>query len=165
MHQQTTVSAPEYVPVPPRALTGDERSGMLAIADLLIPDGPAGPRPSRADGYDRWLDRALAARRDAFDVVTALAAELGRLPTEQLLGELRRRSAGADPAFTALSTVLAGAYLLLPEVRRAIGYPGQAQRPPRFDEAAEQIMDGILDPVIERGPVYRSVEPTTSGGH
>jgi hypothetical protein len=49
------------------------------------------------------------------------------------------------------------AYLMIPEVRTAIGYPGQRRHHPQFDEAANQITDGILDPVVERGPVYTPV--------
>ena len=63
--------------------------------------------------------------------------------------------------FEVLSGLLAAAYLLIPEVRTAIGYPGQANRPPRFDEAVEQVMSGILDPVIDRGPVYRTTGDAT----
>ena len=159
MAEEQRLSVPEYVRVPPRALTDRERAGMLAVADALVPESPAGPRPSQAADFLPWLDRALAARRDAFESVTSLAGELADVPEDRLLDELKRRSDEGDGAFVLLSGVLAGAYLLMPEVRRAIGYPGQAQRPPRFDEAAEQIMDGILDPVIERGPVYRPTEP------
>ncbi len=151
------LSVPEYRPLPPRALTAAELSTLLAVADTLIPDGPAGRTPSRTPDYPRWLDRALAARRDAFDRVLALVAELGRLPRERLGAELRRLAGDPDSGFTELSTVVAGAYLLVPQVREAIGYPGQAHRPAPFDEAAEQIMDGILDPVIERGPIFRPV--------
>lgn len=154
MSQPVSASAPPYVPQPPRALSDRERAGLLAVADALIPDGSAGPRPSRLERYPDWLDRALAARRDCFELVTDLAARLGELPAERLPAELRRLSTAPDSGFDELSAVLAGAYLIDPEVRRAIGYPGQAQRVARFDEAAEQIMDGVLDPVIERGSIY-----------
>jgi hypothetical protein len=57
-----------------------------------------------------------------------------------------------------VSAVLAGAYLMVPEIRAAIGYPGQHRSHPPFDLAVEEIMDGILDPVIERGSIYTSVD-------
>jgi len=34
-----------------------------------------------------------------------------------------------------------------------IGYPGQQRDPAPVDEAANEI-DGLIDPVIERGPIY-----------
>jgi len=52
--------------------------------------------------------------------------------------------------------VIAGAWLLIPAVRERIGYPGQRRDPARLEEAADQISDGILDPVIARGPIYTS---------
>jgi len=39
-------------------------------------------------------------------------------------------------------------------VRARIGYPGQRRDPARFEEAVDQLSDGILDPVIARGPIY-----------
>jgi hypothetical protein len=43
---------------------------------------------------------------------------------------------------------------MIPAVRERIGYPGQGGARARLEEAAEQISDGILDPVLARGPVY-----------
>ena len=150
------MSVPPYRAAPPRDLTEAERAALIAVADVLIaPSGGIAP-PSGQQSYARWLDRALAARRDAFEEVVSTARRL----TEGAggLAARTRDLAASDPSlFQSLSTVLAGAYLMIPEVRREIGYPGQERKHPRFDEAAEEIMDGILDPVIERGPVYRSV--------
>jgi hypothetical protein len=128
---------------------------LLAIADTLIAPSAGVPAPSAAPDYERWLLRALAARRDVFDdVVNAAVA----LHAEDDVGAAVRALAASDDArFGQLSTVVAGAYLMLPEVRRALGYPGQERKHAGFDEAAEEIMDGILDPVIERGPVFRVV--------
>ena len=143
--------------VPPRPLTERERRGLVAIGDVLIPDGTAGVRPSRLDGFKAQLDCALAARADRFEQIAAVAERCAELPPDRLASDLRAMDADPESGFQALSAVVAGAYLLVPSVREAIGYPGQAQRPPRFDEAAEQIMDGILEPVVERGPVYRPI--------
>jgi hypothetical protein len=101
------------------------------------------------------LERALAARRDSFDKVMDLVDELAACAPQSLYERLRQLDETPGSGFDVLSSVLAGAYLLTPEVRRAIGYPGQAQRPPRFDEAADQIMSGILEPMIRRGAIFR----------
>jgi hypothetical protein len=156
-NQGRSGSAAPYVRTPRRALSDSEKQGFLAVADALIPDGSAGRRPSKLDGFLIWLDRALAARRDVFDQVTALAAELGKIPTDDLLERLRSLSDSEGSGFQELSSVVAGAYLMHPDVRSAVGYPGQGPHPARFDQAAEEIMGGILDPVIERGPIYRQV--------
>ena len=148
-------SVPPYRDRPPRPLTDAERSALVAVADVLIAPSAGLPAPSAAPDYGRWLDRAMAARRDVLEDVVQAALELGSAPD---LDAAVRALADSDPArFQQLSTVVAGAYLLLPAVRREIGYAGQERKHPRFDEAAEEIMDGILDPVIERGPIHRAV--------
>jgi len=148
------LSVPDYLRQPPRQPTEEERGALGAVADALIPPHGELPSPSRVRGFDRWLDRALAARSDAIEEVVAAALPIAALAPQERLAALRDY-AESDPAgFHTLSSVVAGAYLMVPEVRKAIGYPGQRKHPPRFDEAAEQIMDGILDPVIARGPAY-----------
>ena len=144
-----SLSSRPYDPRPPRPLTAAELATALRVAAVLVP-GTTG-----VDDYPALLDLALAARRDAFADIVAQLARLDGLGPEDLGAALRRASDAGDPGFGVLSAVLAGAYLLAPAVRERIGYPGQAARPPRFDLAAEQITDGILDPVIERGPIHR----------
>jgi hypothetical protein len=41
-----------------------------------------------------------------------------------------------------------------PKVRKRLRYPGQKASPPYPDEADYYLRDGLLDPVIERGPIY-----------
>jgi hypothetical protein len=147
-------SVPAYSPRPPRELTATERAALGVVADALIPPWEGFESPSRVPGFDRWLDRALAARGDAIETVVDAALPFADLPAAERLPALEDFSVGEPEAFHLLSCVVAGAYLMIPEVRARIGYPGQRSHPPRFDEAAEQIMDGILDPVIERGPAY-----------
>ncbi|QEC46145.1 hypothetical protein FSW04_00235 [Baekduia soli] len=83
--------------------------------------------------------------------------ELDGVPDDELRPALRRMAGERAATFAVLSCVLAGAYLLVPEIRRGIGYPGQAARTAPFDQAAGEIMDGVLDPVLERGPIHRAV--------
>jgi hypothetical protein len=149
------LSVPPYQKTAPRELTAQERAALIAVADALIAPSGDLAAPSGTPGYEPWLDRALAARRDAFDAITETAV---RLTAAETLSDAVRELARCDPAeFSTLSSVLAGAYLMVPEVRQAIGYPGQERKRPRFDEAADEIMDGILDPVIERGSIYTVV--------
>lgn len=148
------LSVPDQRARPPRAPTDEELRGLLRVADVLIPRSGAMPAGSQAPGYETWLARALAARPDAFEAVLAAATRLGGLGDAELATELRRLCADEPLEFHPLSAVVAGAYLMVPEIRAAIGYPGQERKHPRFDEAAEEIMDGILDPVIERGSIY-----------
>ncbi len=148
------LSAPQQPTRLPRELTPQEERGLLRSADILIPQHGEMPAASQAPDYGNWLTRALTARPESFDRVVAAAARLETFDDAALAPELRRMSKDEPELFQPLSAILAGAYLMVPEVREAIGYPGQERNHPRFDEAAEEIMDGILDPVIERGAFF-----------
>lgn len=139
-----------------RPLSEAEREALVAVADALCGGGRLSA-PSATPGYDEWLDRALAARADAFEEVVAAAVALEGLSLEGRREALRRMNADERPRFHALSSVVAGAWLLVPEIAAALGYPGQVAAPATFDEAAAQLETGILDPVIERGPIYKEV--------
>lgn len=139
-----------------RPLTENEREALVAVGDALCGGGKL-PAPSETPRYAEWLDRALAARADAFDEVVAAAMGLEGLTLEGRREALRRMDARERPRFHTLSSVVAGAWLLVPEISAALGYPGQVAAPAAFDEAATQLETGILDPVIERGPFYRKV--------
>lgn len=132
-----------------------ERAALVAVADVLCGGDATVPAPSALAQYPAWLDRALAARADARDAVIAAAASLAGRDAEALRTGLREMAAADPEVFHALSSVVAGAYLLVPEVAAAIGYPGQEKAPAPFDEAAEQLETGILDPVVQRGAIYR----------
>jgi hypothetical protein len=153
------LSSPRRIKAPPRPVSDVEFATLARLADLLIPGNADDPAPSAADGYRDKLTIALAARSDAFESIVEYVAKAHDRADTELLEEFRAAHAAGEAWFQILSTVLAGAYLLLPEVRTAIGYPGQHRDVPRVDEAAEQIGDGILDPVMARGPIYVSVEP------
>ena len=139
-----------------RPLRVTEREALVAVADALCGGGSL-RSPSATPGYAEWLDRALAARADAFDEVVAAAMALESLSLDGRREALRRMNADERPRFHSLSSVTAGAWLLVPEIATALGYPGQVAAPAAFDEAATQLETGILDPVIERGPIYREV--------
>lgn len=150
----TRLSAPELPNRLPRDPTEAERAALAAIADVLIPEQGALPCGSAAPGFQDALTRALRARVESLEGVLAAAIAIvdSKLGTDAALRRLAEEDART---FQALTAVVAGAYLVIPEVRAEIGYPGQERKFARFDESAEELMNGILDPVIERGPVYR----------
>lgn len=78
--------------------------------------------------------RPRCARHDRPDIVGAPCRPAQAVPGA--VGRRRRRLAAR------------------PAVRARIGYPGQRRDPARLEEAADQISDGILDPVLARGPIY-----------
>ncbi len=151
--------APTRLSVPPkfaapRPLTDAEVGTLRAIADVLIPASGDNPAATAEPDFDACLRRAVDARADAFDAVAAVLARLDGAAPDVIDQALRALHAEQPAHFQALSAVVAGAWLLTPTVRARIGYPGQLRDPARFDEAADQLSDGILDPVLARGPVY-----------
>jgi len=155
----TPGTAPARLSVPPRfaaprPLTGHELTTLRAISDVLIPASGSNPAATSEPEFDACLSRALDARADAFEAITGVLGKLGGATTEVIGQTLRALHAEQPAVFQALSSVAAGAWLLAPTVRTRIGYPGQRRDPARLEEAADEISDGILDPVIARGSIY-----------
>jgi len=151
-----SLSVPRRLTVPPHPLTAPQRAVLLAVADILIPEFGENPKASAAPGYEAWLDRSMAARADSLETLSQILDELAGSADIDLDERLRGLHAAGDGRFHLLSSVVAGAYLMVPEVQRLIGYPGQHASLPRIDEAAEELSDGILDPVLARGHIYVS---------
>lgn len=166
------LSVPARVSAPPRQLTTDEWSSFVAVTEALIP--PDAGATGAIEDLRHWASTALAARAEHFDHVVEGLAEVGDLRGGEALVVLRAMAQKSPERFEVLSAVVAGAYLMVPEVRDRVGYPGQGRNVPRLEEALEQLEDGILDPVVNRGrlwvdpegvaPVSADVEPSSSAG-
>jgi hypothetical protein len=141
-------------------LTPAEITTARACADALIPATSTAPCATADDEFDTALGVAVDARADAFDAVVGALADLQEVDSSDLLDRLRTLSTAEPDTFQPLSAVLAGAWLLTPSVRERIGYRGQRRNPPSISEAVDQISDGLLDDVMERGAFY---VPTPEG--
>ena len=130
--------------------TSNERQLFAALADLLIPSGNEFPSASEAGAADEGLDQLVAVRPDLLDSLKSLLLRAkDRLPIE-FLQELQTN----DPAaFGVLAESVPGAYFLNPEVRAKLKYNGQSARP--IDPREDYLDDGLLQSVIDRGPIYR----------
>lgn len=154
MNDEPRLSVPAQRLRPPRELSKAQRETALSLADLLCSGaGHPVPVPSACPEYPEKLDLALATRSDVFDALVAALEEASRQP--DLEGWLRGLHQAHREVFDPLSAVLAGAYLMVPVVRAHVNYPGQGRNPAPYDQIAEELSSGILDPVIERGPIHR----------
>jgi hypothetical protein len=110
------------------------------------------PAASAVIAHGEDLDRTLAARPDLGpQLLKVLADSAGQDPKEAV-----KKLRGNDPeAFKALVTVVAGAYYMNSVVRALIGYPGQEPSVPDFAESDYDLREGLLEPVIKRGPIHR----------
>lgn len=120
-----------------------------AAADLLIPAGSGMPSASQAGVAQTGLRAVLDARPELEPMLT----EVLRKARGQTAHEFLTRLKGSDAAgFGALAESVAGAYFMNPEVRAALGYNGQKPLP--INEQ-EEIDPRLLEPVLDRGAIYR----------
>jgi hypothetical protein len=144
----------------PRPLTVQEVDTARACADALIPATASAPQATADAEFDAALAVAVDARADAFDAIVGALGALAGVGDDELLGRLRHLNATEPEVFQPLSAVLAGSWLLTPSVRARIGYRGQKRTPPTITEAVDQLSEGLLDAVMERGSIY---VPTPDG--
>ena len=129
------------------------RAALAELADALMPGGEGMPAASAVGTHATLLDRVLAVRPHAAPGFVALAERLAADPGQGTPTERAQRLRRDHPAdFTLLAGFLVGAYQLAEPVRVAIGYPGQGPSDVSFDDETGYIAEGLLDPVLERGP-------------
>jgi hypothetical protein len=141
--------------------TGLDRETLSALADVLIPAADGMPAASEAGATGDWLDEVLRARGD---LESPLHRLLERARGADPAGEVERLEREEPEAFEALSTAVAGAYFLNPEVRRLIGYPGQEARPIEPEDPPDYEQEGLLASVVERGPIFRPTPESRRSG-
>jgi hypothetical protein len=130
----------------------EARARLAALADALIPAGDGMPSASEAGVAGEWLD-AIVAAEPGFG--PALASVLEAADVADPAGELRRIETTDPAGWGTLTTVVAGAYFLNPEIAAKVGYPGRRAIPVDADPEPDWLQDGLLDSVASRGPVYR----------
>jgi hypothetical protein len=127
------------------------RSVLAGVAGVMVPGGLGMPSAGEADLAGRQLDAVLAARPDLTEPLAEVLRGLDGLDPAVALDALR-----ADrPAHDVVALVVVGGYLMHPDVGAALDYPGQQPKPVNPFDINDVVDEGLLDPVIERGPIYR----------
>lgn len=129
------------------------RKTFAGIADVLIPNAEGMPSASEMNVQGEMLDHVLGLRSDIReDFMRGLTNSVGRDPRDAA-NDLNKN----DPAaLTAIGLAASAGYYMMPRVKELIGYPGQERRPdPDPDATPEYVTNGMLQQVIERGPIYR----------
>jgi hypothetical protein len=134
------------------AVDASVRETFRAIADVLIPAAEGMPAAGEVGVHADVLDRILGLRPDLADrFLRGVRAAVGMDP-RQAAEHLNKN----DPdALGAIGLVASAAYYMQPHVRELIGYPGQERRPGDPDETPEYVSNGMLQQVIDRGPIYK----------
>jgi len=125
------------------------------IADELIPAHGEMPSATAAGVAGTQLEKVLAARPDLKRHLERAHALSADIPAEQVPDLL----ASLDPAaYNALAETVAGGYYINTEVRALLGYEGQVPARVRVQDYPDYIAEGLLERVVQRGPIYRSVQ-------
>jgi hypothetical protein len=131
------------------------RDRLRRFADALIPAGDGMPAASEAGVADGQLDRVLAARPD---LAAPLERALAVVDPADHEGSLERLRAADLAAHDALLLVVAGGYYTDRDVRARIGYDGQQAIEVRPEIIPNYVEEGLIEPLLARGPIYRPVE-------
>ncbi len=134
------------------ALTDGDRKAFAAIADILIPECEGMPSASQVAVHGAVLDRVLDLRPDLRDyVLRGLHAPAGDSPSRTV----EALNSDDPAALRAIGEAAKAAYYMDSRVRELLGYPGQQSRPAMPDEEHDYLQDGMLQAVMDRGPIYR----------
>jgi hypothetical protein len=129
------------------------RETFAKIADILIPNAEGMPSASEMKVHGEMLDHILDLRPDLREnFLRGLTTAAGRGASEAA-NDLNKTDAAA---LTAIGLVASAGYYMTPRVRELIGYPGQQSRPEKDPDATpEYVSNGMLQQVIDRGPIFR----------
>ena len=130
----------------------DARARLAALADALIPAGNGMPSASEAGVAGEWLDAVLTAEPG---FAGPLAAVLEHADTADSVGALKKIETTDPGGWGTLTTVVAGAYFLNPEIAEKVGYPGRRAIPVDDGSEPDWLQDGLLDSVKSRGTIFR----------
>ena len=135
-----------------KPLTVADRATFAAIADVLIPEAEGMPSASQVEVQGAVLDHVLALRPDLAD---HLVRGVRAAADPDLVAAVDALDRDDSAAFGAIGLVASAIYYMDPGVRRRLGYPGQESRPVTAQEEYDYLRDDLLQPVIDRGPIYR----------
>jgi hypothetical protein len=131
-------------------ITREMRERLSHLADQLIPESDEMPSASSVDIAYGQLDTVLHSRPDLGphlrNALSGPEAENALRWIESLDREERE----------AVTVTIVAAYYMHPKVKALLGYPGQQAIGVSVGGFPEYVSEGLLDSVVERGPIYRS---------
>lgn len=134
------------------------RTVLGAVADELIPAAHGMPSAGSVLDLGR-IEFVLGARPDLLKPLSdALRPGLGDTPRERL-----RALVDEPDNLAALQLAVVAGYYSDADVRDRIGYPGQIARPVNAFDYPEYVGEGLVDRVVERGPIWRDPSDARQG--
>jgi len=135
--------------------TDTQRTVLAVLADVLIPAAEGMPAASTMGAVGEYLDQVVNFRADLVPLLyRAVRAAEGAEPAAAIQA-LREKDA---EAFGALTLAISAGYYMNPKVKAALGYTGVERRTYDPDAVPDYVTNGLLAPVIARGPIWRQVK-------
>ncbi|GAA3974705.1 hypothetical protein GCM10023085_66510 [Actinomadura viridis] len=134
------------------AVPAEARERLGRVADALIHAGSGLPSGAEAGVHTALLDAVAKARPD---LIPTLLDALDALGPEPGLAEVERLAERDPRLHGVLTLVVAGGYLMSPDVAARLRYPFQEAKIVDPRDIAAVVDEGLLDQVAERPPLYR----------
>ncbi|MEE2803048.1 MAG: hypothetical protein VYB37_01200 [Pseudomonadota bacterium] len=135
-----------------RALSKRNRDKFRCIADMLIPEAEGMPSASQVAVHLAGIDHIRKLRPELDENLCRGLDAVADMDCDEAIAYLNAH----DPsALGVIALAATSAYYLVPAVQQRLGYPGQLSRPATDAEEGDYFTDDLLQPVINRGPIYR----------
>jgi hypothetical protein len=158
----TALSTPRLRKAPSRPLSAEELRSLTCIAEVLIPATDEYPSGSGVTNFEAAVSKAVGIMGKYFTRLEATLAGHAALPssadTADWLRTLHSQEA-TDDSFWIISTIVSVVYVNDEQVRGKINHPVPHRNPPGLTDAADDLEDGILNPVMERGEIFVATPP------
>ena len=142
-------------------ISAELRERLREFADVLIPAAHDMPAASEVGVAGNQLDAVLGVRPD---LAAPLARALAEADPADHEGTLARLLATDREAHDALLLTVTGGYYIDRDVRRRLGYDGQQPVEVRPEIIPNYVEEGLVEPLLERGPIYRKPAETRNTG-
>lgn len=129
-----------------------DREAYGKLADYLIPEWKSRPSATSVGVHLHMLDEVMRIRPDLEAAFRRAIDYCSGRDVSEALNALARED---NPAWSALTTVTTGGYMMTEGARAAVGYPGQEAPPYDPYATPEYITNGMLDRVKARAPIFR----------
>lgn len=149
--------------MPPNFIAADDIAGPLLteqqvatldlVSEWFIAPSDGYPSVTEADPDGEVLRTVLTALRP---ILSQISAALDAASGQDLDTYLPQLDDAGSPDFEVLMLVSRARYLSARPVWKVLGYTGRRPSPIEPGEADHYLRDGLLDPAIRRGKVYRA---------
>lgn len=136
-------------------LSRDEIDRLRALADALLPGSEKSPAATDLEDFEQLVSQAANALRGE---IAGIRSAIEALPSSITRDSVARFSESSPKAFELVSLVLVGAYFMAASVKSVLGLPTGPRYAPSRMQIADELEDGLLDPVMERGSPIRTLD-------